>query len=46
MPLSRAGNKVLAKMKARYGSKQGERVFYAKEKHSGSAKFKRAMTGR
>lgn len=46
MPLSRAGKKVLSKMQSRYGSEKGKRVFYAKEKHTGSARFKRAMTAR
>lgn len=46
MPLGSAGKKVLRKMQERYGSDKGKRVFYAKEKHTGSERFKRAMTAR
>ena len=31
MPLTKKGGKILEAMKARYGKKKGERVFYASE---------------
>ena len=43
MPLSRhyggSGASVMKKMKARYGSKKGERVFYATEKKQKKSPF-------
>lgn len=32
MPLTKKGTKVLASMKAHYGSKKGKQVFYASQK--------------
>lgn len=31
MPLTKKGKKIMAAMKAEYGSKRGERVFYASQ---------------